>query len=409
MKTFLFNSENPLEPIKSNIPLYSEKINRKGWINYGTDNLYPEYLKSLLNKSSKHSAIVKGKATLIGGNGFNSTDISTDLNNFIGNPYGTEDLNSILSKCSYDIETYGGLCLNIIWSNDRTKISRINYVDPSKIRISTYKDNWDKVESYLYKDDWRDHFKEKPVEIDGFSTINKESGSQIYYFKEYRPGCEFYAQPEYLAALTWIECEYEIGRFHLSNIKNGFNPNLLINFIASIPSGEEQDMLIRELRRQYEGTLNAGKTIFTFSEDKDAAPIITPINPNNSDEKFIQLNKEVTDGIFVGHRITNPIIFGIKTPGELGGSNEIVDAMRVFQSNYVNSKQKMLENIFNTFVEINGIGDRLVINKHKIDVEVKVNSSDILSILQSTITDDQKRAAFHSMGYDEETIKKLIP
>lgn len=411
-KVFLFNANDPNNLPTPSIPQYVEKESQSGWVIYGKDNLYPEYLKALMNKSSKHSAIIKGKSAMIGGNGWIDNDLSTAAYNFLGNPYNKEeDMNAILAKVAYDNEIYGGFALNIIWSKDRSRISSIKYVDPSKIRIAVPKFNtygWDPVDQYFYCDDWRNTRKYKPVLLSGYSTEDRSEASQILYVKDYRPGTEWYAQPEYLSAVNWVELEWEISQFHLKSIKNGFHPSMMINFTQGIPTEEEQDYLVRQLRKEYQGSIEAGNVIFTFSEDKDGAPIITPIQLNTSDEKFIQLNNDVTEGIMVGHRVTNPVLFGVKTPGQLGGANEMVDAMRVFQAMYVDSKQNMIEKVFTKLARVNGVTDDLIIKKHKIELDVNIIPNDILNILSSNLSPNQKQQIFIAMGYSEETAQKLI-
>ena len=59
----------------SNAPQYIERITRAGYIAYGEDNLYPDYLISLMNRSAKHNAILKRKSMMIGGNGWNTQNI----------------------------------------------------------------------------------------------------------------------------------------------------------------------------------------------------------------------------------------------------------------------------------------------------------------------------------------------
>jgi hypothetical protein len=50
-------------------PKFEEKKG-KGYVEFGAENDYPEYLLSLYNESPKHGAIVKGKTTYIYGKGF---------------------------------------------------------------------------------------------------------------------------------------------------------------------------------------------------------------------------------------------------------------------------------------------------------------------------------------------------
>ena len=53
------------------------------WVNYGSDNLYPEFLKDLYNTSPTHNAIVKTKAQMVVGEGSTYDDINYDENDKI--------------------------------------------------------------------------------------------------------------------------------------------------------------------------------------------------------------------------------------------------------------------------------------------------------------------------------------
>ena len=59
---FAFSSFNN---ITESLPVYTERVTRAGYISYGEDNLYPDYLISLMNRSAKHNAIVKRKAMMV--------------------------------------------------------------------------------------------------------------------------------------------------------------------------------------------------------------------------------------------------------------------------------------------------------------------------------------------------------
>ena len=99
---------------------YEEKFIRDGIITWGKENDYPKYLQSLMDKSSKHNAIMKSKASMIGGGGFTSIDSRTEQFLIENN------MDDVLLKISYDYELYGNFTLNIIWSRDRQSISKIN-------------------------------------------------------------------------------------------------------------------------------------------------------------------------------------------------------------------------------------------------------------------------------------------
>ena len=388
-------------------PFFEERKIKDGWITWGVDNLFPNRLLLLMNKSSKHNAILKTKASMIGGMGFNKDGLQLNTLQFLKNVYNKYDMDEILARVSYDLEIYGAYCLNIVWSKDRKSIAQINYIDPQKIRLATYKDEWE-VDHYWVSDDWSSIRRNSPVLYPGFSTKDRSQASQILYVKEYRPGCEWYGIPEYISAAAWIELEWEIAMFHLASIQNGFHPSMVINFATGVPTEEEMDNVIGRLRNEYEGSSKGGKVIFTFSDGGETAPTITPIDLNNSDERFIELNKNVTEGIFVGHRATNPNLFGVRIPGELGNKNDLIESLQVFQAQYIDAKQNLIEKTFNRLAKINGITDKLTINKFQLEMTWQPNVQDLLNVVQAPLTDEQKTQILLLIGYKEEDIQKMI-
>lgn len=410
------NKEN-LRVINFNCDLRDQYIERRltgSWTTWGFNNMRGDYLLNLLNKSSKHNAIIKSKSSMIGGSGWNKDNLSLKALLFLDNTYSKYGMDEILARLSYDLEVFGAFALKISWSNDRKSIAKIEHISPSCIRIQEAEKE-DEVDKYWYSEDpeyfdnlYSRRRKNKVVLYPGFDASNRQDGHQILYVKDFRPVHSIYGIPEYISAEEWINLEWEISQFHLSSVQNGFHPSMVINFGSGIPGTEEMDNIIRRLKSEYEGASKGGKVIFTFSDGSQNAPTITPINLNDSDKRFIELNKEVTEGILCGHRVINPTLFGIKTEGELGGTNDILESMAVFNAQYVVPKQKLIEREFNKFARINGIQDKFLINEFKVKLDIQPVVSDLLSILAAPISDDQKINILLSIGYNEETAKSIV-
>ena len=115
-------------------------------------------------------------------------------------------------------------------------------------------------------------------------------------------------------------------------------------------------------------------------------------------------------GIFTGHRVTNPAIFSVKEEGGLiNNSNELLDSLEMFQSMYVKPKQIFLEKIFNKLARINGITDELHITEYKLKfTKADLTINDVLTILQSPLTTEQKVNILITSGYDEDEAIKLV-
>jgi hypothetical protein len=342
----------------------------KGYIAFGKDNLYPEYLVGLKRKSPKHSAILKRKADMIAAKGWILTNLNKE---FVENKFGEDTLDIIAYKCAYDLVIYGGFALNIVWSIDKTTIAKIEYVDFRKIRISIEEIPKEKLKGifkpadldyYWYSDDWSNTRKCQPQLVQAFSEkyrgqmsddVQQGSPNQLYYFLEYEPGCDYYTLPDYISGVDYIELDGEIAQYHLQNVKNGFAPSYIINF-NTVPTDDEMDTLYRDMEKQYAGSANAGRVILTFSDGKDRAPDIHKVDLNDSDERYKELHDQIKENIFVVHSCSEAIL-GISTPGKLGGTQEVINSYTIFKSEVIEPKQKEVEYVFNKFSRINKAGE----------------------------------------------------
>lgn len=347
----------------SNAPQYIERVSRGGYIIYGEDNNYPSYLLSLMNNSAKHNSILKRKAMLVGGNGWNIDGIDGIAAQFIANPYNEMNLNEIVFRSAYDLELFGAFSLEIIYSKDRTKIAELNYIPTNKVRIA--EDN----KNIFISSDWQNLRKFAPIKYPIYN-IKNPIGQQILYVKEYRPGSEYYGQPEYLSAVNWIDLEYKVSCFHLNQVETGFFPSMVINF-TTVPSDDEMKDVVRQLKADFQGA--QGETVmFLFSDGIDNAAQITPITLNNSDERFIELNKEITEGILTGHGFPKALLSTNNADNTMFAKNEVLESLEVFQSMYVNEKQKLIETVYNNLLKFNGSQTLLKLNKYELDI-TKIN------------------------------------
>jgi hypothetical protein len=342
------------EPLSSyQIPLFT-KDRRNEYVNYGEDNNYPQYLCDLFNRSAKHNAILTAKQKWTYGKGLKvrkdeNLDSMIKAQQLLSKPNQFESLNDIFKKLALDKRLYGGYALQIIWDRGGQKIAKIFHVDFSKVRSSV--DN----SKFFYSNNWADK-KETILEFNAFNP-DRRKGLQLYYCKDYRPTLKTYPLPDYIAAVPYIEVDVEIANYHRANIQNEFFFGGILNFNNGVPTDEEQKDLVRRINRKHQGTNNAGRWIINFSDGADKAPNVIPIQPNDLDKQFDILNKTVQEELFVAHRVTSPMLLGIKTEGQLGGRTEMVDAYKLFDLNEIKPDQQHFEELFNYFAAINGARD----------------------------------------------------
>lgn len=396
----------------ANSPMPVERVNKsKGWIDYGVDNQYPKYLQALMTQSPLHSSIVTQKSRMIGGYGFNKTNLNIKTMLFLKNARNEYDLDEILYRCTYDLEVYGAFSLNIVWSKDRESISEVSYLDAGKLRIQAPEEEnkYPQIENYWVSDGWENTRKYEPVLYQGFSTRSKRKASQIYYVKEQRAGIEYYGIPVYIPGVNWMQTDFLISDFHNANIKNGMAPSYIVQYPLFNGSPEEKAFLADRLRKEFSNSFNAGRVVVSFSDEKEMAPTFTPIEMNGSDSRFMLLKDQSRESILESHQVQSPILFGVETTaGKLGARNERLEALEAFQHSYMTPKQNILEKVFNRLARVNGITDNLIINRyHEEFRNVDTNIQDMVEILTAEIEPVQKYWILVQNGYTHEIAAKL--
>jgi predicted transcriptional regulator len=324
------------------LPTFKEN-KTKGYTTFGEDNLYPQKLIDLYNKSPKHNAIVNQKSSYIAGESFEiyADDTLNKAKAFdkLRNINAFEDYESFNTKISQDFELFDGYYIEVIWNKAKTEIAELYHLPFQNVRLSK--------DCAYYSEDWSNS-REAVVEYPLFNPTTREN-KQVYAFKMYRAGQGKYPLPSYIGALKYIEIDVEIGNYYLSNIKNGFFAQTVIQMFKGQPTPEEMRIAKRRFKKNYQGAEaeESGGLIIMYNEQNEKPAEITNLQPSDFDKQFQQLNDQVQEEIFVGHRVSTPVIFGIATPGTLGQRNEIIEGYELFQTSYIEPRQKIKDSSFN--------------------------------------------------------------
>lgn len=337
---------------------------------YGLNNEYPYVILNLYKKSAKHMAIINAKCQYIYGNGWElkgnkSLLAKAKLDQFLINPNTYDDLSDVTQKAILDMEIYNGFGLAVTWAKDGT-ISFIEHVPFEKIRQTIDGDFYQIADWYDERMIRLSMSSGKMEKIPKFNPSNR-IGKQLYYHRIYTPGVKTYPLPGYEAAIPYIECDAEIAKFHINNIRNQFWGGMMINFNDGIPTEEEKYEIERQLRNKFSGAKNAGRFVLSFSNSKENAPSVQALTPSDLDKQFDLLNKQIQQEIFVAHNVVSPMLFGIRVESQLGGRSEMLDAYELFKNTYIHSRQIILESCFNYLASFNDINDMQLVDAQPIN------------------------------------------
>ena len=321
-------------------PAISENA-RSGWVEYGEDNNYFQYLIDRYNGSPTNNAVVSGVIDMIFGKGIDATD-SGD------NPEGYLQLRKLikdseLKKVINDYYLLGNGAFQVIYNRDKSKIVEVYHMPVECLRAEKCNEEGE-VEAYYYAYDWSKVRSKKGVErIPAFGYGGGEDKVEILYFRPYRSGSYYYSPVDYQGALPYAELEGEVANYHINNIKNGLAPSMIVNFNNGVPPEEERDIIESQIKQKWGGSSNAGKFILAFNDDANSAASIEPVQLSDAHNQYEFLSRECQQKVLVGHRITSPMLFGVKDQTGLGNNaDEIKTAFQLFDNSVIQPKQEQV-------------------------------------------------------------------
>ena len=304
---------------------------------YGHDDFF-DAVNIAYNASTTNAACVEGIADLIYGKGLYSK-----------NEVFNETLQKIIpqeetKRVSFDLKLFGNAAYQVYWNDDHTKIIKMYHTPIQTLRAEKIYNN-PKIENYYYCVDWNDQRKVRDKKkIPAFGTSREKM--EILWVKNYTPNLYYYSLPDWVSAMQYSIVEGELSNLHLNNIENGFLPMVMLNMNSGVPAPEERQTIEDLLYAKFTGTKNAGKFMLSFNDDPTTKPTIDVIQIDNLHEKFQYVAEYAQDRILVAHRITSPLLFGIRTAnnGFSSQSEEMMTAFSIMQSMTISPFQNLILN-----------------------------------------------------------------
>lgn len=319
----------------------AEKMDRGGWVNFGPNNLFPQYLRELAQTGAVHGSLCISIGDMIAGKSLEAGVYNQRL----------EELNTyeVFYGCAHDYKKYGGFYIEVIYTFDRENVAKLRHIPFEECRLGIQGEE-EEICGVWHSNDWAAIKKKrnKPEFIPLFNVAKKaEEPRQIYYCFNYTSG-QFYPRPDYYSAINSIELAKEISVYHINNIVNGLMPSFIVSMFQGAPDPEQQREMKRDWERELTGAKNAGKFIMTFNERDTPKPDITTFPLSDADKQYQFLSTESTSLIMVAHRVTTPLLFGIRDVATGFGSNkdEMAVGLEIFTNQVIEPAQRKLAKAF---------------------------------------------------------------
>jgi len=333
-------------------PKITEEKN-KDFVSYGQDNNYYQYLIDQYQGSPTNNAIINGITEMIYGKGLSATNSDKKPMEYAEavTLFSKDDLKKICS----DFYLLGQATLQVYYNVDRSKIVKVEHFPVQTLRAEKADKKGD-IKGYYYFHDWSKYTnRDKLTRIPAFGSGN--NAIEILCIKPYRAGYFYYTPVTYQGALPYCELEAEVANYHINNIQNGMAPSMLVNFNNGTPDEEARELIEKRIYEKFSGSSNAGKFILAFNDNQESAATIDPVQLSDAHNQYQFLSDESTNKILVGHRLSSPLLLGIRTGNNGLGSNadELKQASILFDNMVIRVQQEYILDALDRILSFNNI------------------------------------------------------
>ena len=328
-----------------------EEVKNKEWVMYGEDNNHFQWLIDRSIKSTTNGGIITSMARMIYGKGLDATDSNKK-------PEEYAQMRRIFSKdclrgVIMDRKLLGMGAFQINYKGG--KVNKALHFPMNTLRAE--KCNKDgEIEAWYYHPNWAEAKpSDEPLRIPAFGFGNGKE-NEILVVKPYVAGYTYYPPVDYQGALPYAVLEEEIADYLINDTLNGFSGTKVINFNNGVPDEEKRREIKRDVMSKLTGA-RGEKVIVAFNNNKDGATTVEDLPLNDAPQHYEYLSKECQEKLIVGHKVTSPMLLGIRTGNSGLGNNadEIKTASLLYDNLVIRTFQDELLDVINEILALNGI------------------------------------------------------
>lgn len=319
------------------------------------DNWFEELKRYYLNTATLSSIVDFKHKTMIGEGLTADNDIDklklSNINFNIESEDKGPNINEILWNFFFDFSLYGVGALHIEYNAERTNILKINYIDPTKLRISYLNKYNYELKTFWFKTNWIDCenqskyiFNKEVKEFQRFGIPGTET-EQVLYFHDTPLSLGIYPIPWYRGAFKSVKTEMNIMDYYENLSSNGFMGNILLNFNDGDPGDEQKIETMQELQK-FLGPNAQSLAMVQFNSNGQNAATIEKFNTEAEDTKFLNLIQEYKANI-ISKGACSPALVGLEIPGKLGDRNTIEEQYEKFLNTEIKTIREKFLKIWN--------------------------------------------------------------
>jgi hypothetical protein len=328
---------------------------KKDWVAYGSDNNYYQYLIDLYTNSTTSNAIINGVSNMIYGKGLDALDSSTKTNEYAALRSIFHD--NCLRKISLDLKLLGEASFQVLYKDG--KVIRSEHFPRQTLRAEKCNEEGH-IEAYYYHHDWGNKKPaDKPQRIAAFGFGNGKE-PEVKIIKRYVSGYDYYCPVDYQGGLAYSELESEISDYLMNDVQNGFSGTKVVNFNNGVPDREKQMSIKNDVMNKLTGA-RGEKVIIAFNNNAESKTTIDDVPLNDAPAHYEYLSTECSTKLMVAHRVTSPLLLGIRDGNSGLGNNadEIKTASLLFHNITIRPYQDLIIEAIDDILAVNAISLKL--------------------------------------------------
>ena len=326
---------------------------RKDWVAYGDDNNYYQYLIDLFVNSTTNGAIINGISSMIYGKGIDALDSSSKPDQYAA--MKSIFSHSCMRKVILDFKMLGEGSFQVLRRDG--KVVSAEHFPRQTLRAEKMNEDG-KIEAYYYHPKWNEvKPNDKPKRIAAFGCGNGKE-PEIKIIKRYISGYDYYCPQDYETSYAELECE--ISDYLINDVKNGFSGTKVVNFNNGTPDMEQQLRIKNDVMNKLTGS-KGEKVIVAFNNNQESKTTVDDLALNDAPSHYEYLSRECQNKLIIAHRVTSPLLLGMRTENNGLGSNadEIKTASLLFNNVTIRPYQDMICEAIDDILAVNDISLKL--------------------------------------------------
>lgn len=393
----IFNLAIPETPTEKTLSTFfsSYIINTKDWIDFGSDNLFPQAIAALNRQSPVHRGILNNKAIYTKGKGFSFDEKNIKLKTFIEKSDGkNNNLIKTIGNCIVDKYHSGNAYLEIVKG-----IGFINVFHRDYTTARVHKEG----KHILFYSDWAHVSQAKGGEIKKipiYPEFEKVDGNlrSVIHFKCYEPEFQHYGLPDWIAAMDAAGICYKTNKWNLSRLDNSFVGSGVLLVEGNFNGAKERKDLKTKILKEFTGEGKQGKLMVAVKQlgegGKAAQSIFTPFN-DVKDADWLSLHKQSIQDLIISHNWFRSLS-GLAEAGQMGNTQQIRNEYQIAINTVVSAEQEIylgeIKNLLKNELKIDS-SSLAFINKPPVSIVDLLDPKTIL-------TEDEQRGL---LGYAPKT------